>query len=126
VGGVTEAADQLLFTYGTLQYPAVQLDTFGRRIESEPDVLERYTVDYVEIPDARVVEVSGDAVHPIVRETGDPLDKVTGVVLRVTEAEIVAADEYEVALYRRTSVTLASGREAWIYVPATPPGVRPS
>jgi gamma-glutamylcyclotransferase (GGCT)/AIG2-like uncharacterized protein YtfP len=126
VGGVTEAADQLLFTYGTLQYPAVQLDTFGRLLESEPDVLECYTVDYVEIGDARVVEISGDAVHPVVRATGDPRDKVTGFVLRVTEDELVAADEYEVAHYRRAAVTLASGREAWLYVPATTRGVIPS
>lgn len=111
-------ADELLFTYGTLQYPAVQLDTFGRLIDSEPDALPCYTVDYVEIPDPRVVAVSGDPVHPIVRATGNPLDKVTGLVLRITEDELTAADEYEVALYRRVAVTLTSGRSAWVYVPA--------
>ena len=69
------AADQpaqLLFSYGTLQSPEVQLDTFGRIVDSEDDVLPGYTVDYAEIEDARVVEVSGSAVHPIVRETGNP------------------------------------------------------
>ncbi|MEN2740225.1 gamma-glutamylcyclotransferase family protein [Microbacterium sp. X-17] len=123
---MTEPADQFLFTYGTLQYPGVQLDTFGRLLDSEPDTLERYTIDYVEITDPRVVELSGEAVHPIVRATGDPRDKVTGVVLRVSEAELVAADEYEVSLYRRAAITLASGREAWIYLPATAPGILPS
>jgi hypothetical protein len=112
------AADQLLFSYGTLQHPQVQLDTFGRLLETEDDVLPGYTVDYAEIEDTRVVEVSGLSVHPIVRETGNPLDKVVGKVLWVTEDEVDASDEYEVTLYRRVSVVLASGRTAWAYVSA--------
>ena len=107
---------QYLFSYGTLQNPDVQLDTFGRLVESEPDLLPGYTVDYAEIEDRRVVDLSGLSVHPVVRETGNPLDKVVGRALRVTDEEIDAADEYEVALYRRISVVLASGRRAWVYV----------
>ncbi|WP_431801607.1 gamma-glutamylcyclotransferase family protein [Microbacterium sp. bgisy203] len=110
------APDQLLFTYGTLQHAEVQLDTFGRLVAGEPDSLPGYTVDYAEIEDQRVVDVSGLSVHPILRETGNPLDKVTGVVLHVTQGEVDAADEYEVALYRRIAVTLTSGRTAWVYV----------
>ncbi len=110
------AADQLLFSYGTLQNPDVQLDTFGRLLDSEDDILPGYTVDYAEIEDPRIVDVSGADVHPIVRPTGNPLDKVTGRALWVTEDELDAADEYEVALYRRAPVILASGRAAWVYV----------
>lgn len=109
-------ADQLLFTYGTLRDPDVQLDTFGRLLEGEPDVLPGYTVDYAEIEDHRVVEISGKSVHPIVRPTGNPLDKVMGHVVWVTESELEACDEYEVTLYRRVSRVLASGRTAWVYV----------
>lgn len=109
-------ADQLLFTYGTLQFAEVQLDTFGRVVAGESDVLPGYTIDYAEIEDARVVDVSGLSVHPILRETGNPVDKVVGKVLHVTADELEAADEYEVSLYRRTSVPLASGRVAWVYV----------
>lgn len=112
------AADQLLFSYGTLQDPDVQLDTFGRRLSAEDDVLPGYTIDYAEIEDTRVVDLSGLSVHPVVRPTGSPLDKVVGKVLWVTEDELDAADEYEVALYRRVSVVLASGRAAWVYVAA--------
>ncbi|WP_194411058.1 gamma-glutamylcyclotransferase family protein [Microbacterium cremeum] len=108
--------DHLLFSYGTLQRPEVQLDTFGRLLDGDDDVLPGYTVDYAEIEDQRVVDLSGLSVHPVVRETGNPLDKVVGRVLRVTEDELDAADEYEVTLYRRTSVVLASGRTAWVYV----------
>ncbi|MDN3495969.1 gamma-glutamylcyclotransferase [Planococcus sp. APC 4015] len=107
---------ELLFTYGTLQSPDVQLDTFGRLLHGEDDVLPGYTIDYTEIEDQRVVDLSGLAVHPILRVTGNPLDKVVGTVVWVTEAELEASDEYEVTLYRRVSVRLASGRDAWVYV----------
>ena len=112
------AADQLLFSYGTLQQADVQLDTFGRLVPSEDDVLPGYTVDYAEIEDPRVVDLSGLSVHPVVRATGNPLDKVVGKALVVTEDELDASDEYEVALYRRIAVVLASGRSAWVYVAA--------
>lgn len=111
-----ELLDQLLFSYGTLQHADVQLDTFGRLVEAEDDVLPGYTVDYAEIEDHRVVDISGQTVHPIVRPTGSARDKVVGKALRVSEAELEAADEYEVSLYRRASVVLASGRTAWVYV----------
>lgn len=113
---MSSAPDQLLFSYGTLQHAEVQLDTFGRLVESDDDFLLGYTVDYAEIEDTRVVDLSGLAVHPVVRATGNPLDKVAGTVLRITEDELQASDEYEVALYRRVSAALSSGRTAWVYV----------
>lgn len=112
------SADQLLFSYGTLQNASVQLDTFGRLVHGENDVLPGYTVDYAEIEDRRVVDLSGADVHPIVRATGSPRDKVMGRALWITEAELEAADEYEVSLYRRVAAPLASGRVAWVYVSA--------
>ncbi|WP_298743878.1 gamma-glutamylcyclotransferase family protein [uncultured Microbacterium sp.] len=108
--------DQLLFTYGTLQFAEVQLDTFGRIVAGESDTLPGYTIDYTEITDQRVVDVSGLSVHPVIRHTGNPVDKVVGKVLHVTLDEIDAADEYEVQLYRRERVMLGSGRAAWVYV----------
>ena len=110
------AADQLLFSYGTLQNAEVQLDTFGRLLEGEDDFLPGFTVDYAEIEDHRIVELSGTTVHPIVRATGNRLDKVHGLVTWVSEEELEAADEYEVTLYRRISAQLTSGRTAWVYV----------
>jgi hypothetical protein len=108
--------DQILFSYGTLQHPEVQLDTFGRLVADEDDALPGFTVDYTEIDDPRVADLSGLSVHPIVRPTGNTLDKVTGKALWVTEDELDAADEYEVELYRRVQVQLQSGRAAWVYV----------
>jgi hypothetical protein len=109
-------AEELLFTYGTLQFAEVQLDTFGRVVAGESDVLPGYRIDHARIEDRRVAEVSGLSVHPVLRYTGNTRDKVMGKVLHLTADELEAADEYEVALYRRTSVTLASGRTAWVYV----------
>lgn len=109
-------ANELLFTYGTLGLPQVQLDTFGRHVEGDADLLPGYTVDYVDIEDPHVVAVTGHAVHPILRHTGNPLDKAMGHVLAITDAELEAADEYEVELYHRMRVRLVSGRDAWVYV----------
>lgn len=111
-----KSAEILLFSYGTLRLPQVQLDTFGRLLDGEDDVLPGYTVDYIDITDPRVVALSERPVHPILRATGDPRDKVVGTTLRLREDELDAADEYEVSDYRRVGVTLASGRFAWVYV----------
>jgi hypothetical protein len=70
------------------------------------------------------VETSGNAHHPIVGFTGDSKDRVTGMVFRITRRELLNADKYEVAAYRRIAVTLGSGLGAWVYVDAqhAPPG----
>lgn len=108
--------EQLVFTYGTLQDAEVQLDMFGRILAGTPDTLPGYTIDYAEIEDQRAGDVSGHSVHPVLRATGSPLDRVVGRVLHISAAELDAADEYEVSLYHRISVTLASGHTAWVYV----------
>lgn len=105
-----------LFTYGTLQLPDVQLDTFGHRVDGDDDALAGYRLDWTDISDAHVAALSGLDRHPILRRTDDPRDRVFGRVLRLTPDELDAADEYEVSLYRRASVVLVSGIRAWVYV----------
>ena len=51
-------------------------------------------------------------------ETGDPADDIAGKVFAISEAELAAADAYEVDDYKRVLVRLASGRDAWVYVKA--------
>ncbi|WP_159501692.1 gamma-glutamylcyclotransferase family protein [Microbacterium sp. 18062] len=109
-------ADQLLFAYGALQHPDVQLDTFGRLVETDDDVLPGYALLYIEAEDTRTANPSGTTVLPVLRRTDGPRDKVVGIVLSLTADELDAADEYQMSLYRRTPVTLASGRAAWVYV----------
>jgi hypothetical protein len=108
----------LLFSYGTLQQPSVQLATFGRLLDGTPDALVGYELSLVAIDDPEVVKASGKAEHPIVRFTGAPTALVRGTVFEITQAELEQADRYEVSAYRRVSATLQSGREASVYVEA--------
>ncbi|KNB52926.1 gamma-glutamylcyclotransferase family protein [Streptomyces caatingaensis] len=107
-----------LFSYGTLRQPEVQRSLFGREVAGTPEELPGYRLDTVEITDPHVIALSGSAHHPILRPTGDPADRVAGTALEITEAELAAADDYEVDDYRRTLVPLASGVPAWVYAPA--------
>lgn len=111
--------DAWLFSYGTLRQREVQISTFGRTLSGQADALPGYRQEMVEIKDAAVVAVSGASHHPIVRKTGDPADQIAGTVFRVTKAELLAADAYEVSDYRRIAVTLRSGLEAFVYVDAS-------
>jgi gamma-glutamylcyclotransferase (GGCT)/AIG2-like uncharacterized protein YtfP len=105
-----------LFSYGTLQQREVQLASFGRVLDGEADALPGYRLEVLEITDPSVVELSGKTHHPILRPSENPDDEVAGTVFKVTEAELAAADAYEVADYVRVNLRLQSGAEAWVYV----------
>ena len=107
---------QLLFSYGTLRQRDVQLATFGRELEGYIDALIGYDLDYVTITDPHVIAASGSGRHPILRPTNRPDAHVDGTVFTISDAELAAADEYEVDDYRRISVSLRSGAQAWVYV----------
>ncbi|WP_420108830.1 gamma-glutamylcyclotransferase family protein [Mycolicibacter arupensis] len=107
---------EMLFSYGTLQLAEVQRSTFGRELDGRPDAIVGYELDYVTITDPQVVAVSGSNRHPILRPTEAPGASVPGMVFTISSAELAAADEYEVDAYRRVSVPLRSGDQAWVYV----------
>jgi hypothetical protein len=111
-------ANTRLFSYGTLQQPGVQRATFGRPLEGAPDALPGYRRSMVEITDPRVIAASGADHHPIVSLSDDPADETPGTVFLITDAELAAADGYEVSDYRRIAVHLRSGLEAWVYIRA--------
>lgn len=113
-----EEATERLFSYGTLQLPAVQLATFGRRLDGHADRLPGYRLEQLAIRDAAVVATSGKTHHPIVSPSDTAGDGVEGAVFAITPAELAHADAYEVDDYRRDRVTLASGLQAWAYVDA--------
>ncbi|MGO8800571.1 MAG: gamma-glutamylcyclotransferase family protein [Roseiarcus sp.] len=108
----------LLFSYGTLQQEGVQRSTFGRLLKGSADALVGYAQSMVKIEDADVVAKSGKTHHPIVAYTGASEDRVAGTVFEITDAELAAADAYEVDAYKRALAPLASGRSAWVYVDA--------
>jgi gamma-glutamylcyclotransferase (GGCT)/AIG2-like uncharacterized protein YtfP len=111
-------ASAKLFSYGTLRLRDVQLATFGRELKGREDTLPGFSLSMIAISDPDVVATSGEASHPILKHTGDPSDEIAGTVFSVTEAELAAADEYEVADYKRIAVRLKSGIEAFVYVDA--------
>ena len=110
-----EKQTENLFSYGTLQREAVQLATFGRRLEGRPDLLVGYSLTMIRIQDQNFVAVSGAAHHRIVQFTGIASDLVEGTVFTVTKKELEQADAYEPAGYQRVLARLRSGMNAWVY-----------
>ena len=108
----------LLFSYGTLQQDNLQQATFGRLLEGSADALVGYAQSMVKIEDTDVVAKSGKTHHPIVAFTGEGEDRVAGTVFEISDAELAAADAYEVDAYKRVLAPLASGLNAWVYVDA--------
>ena len=108
----------LLFSYGTLQLPEVQKATFGREVSGRRDALVGYKQTLLEITDEAVLAASGQRFHPILTPTGDPADKIEGSVFDISDADLAAADAYEVADYKRVEAPLASGAATWVYVKA--------
>ena len=107
----------LLFSYGTLQQEEVQVSTFGRKLEGEKDLLIGYEPSLVRIADPSVAERLKKTHHDNVQSTGDDWSSVQGTVFEVTDDELSKADTFESQYhYRRISVPLASGKEAWVYV----------
>ena len=115
-----ETLDQesLLFSYGTLQYEAVQIETFGRKLEGHRDFLLGYKLNYVEILDQKFIELSGESVHKILDYTGNSDDMVEGMVFKLNKAELHQADLYEVDSYKRVLGKLKSGISTWVYAKA--------
>lgn len=105
-----------IFSYGTLRQPAVQRANYSRELEGRADTLAGYRLEEIAIDDAGVVAISGKAVHRIARRTGDPNDRIAGMVFELTADELAATDRYEVEAYSRVEATLESGRVAWVYV----------
>lgn len=106
----------LLFSYGTLQQSAVQLSTFGRLLHGAADELVGFEQSLFEITDRSFVATSGKSHHAIVKFNGRDDSRVEGMVLEVTDEELLQADAYEPAGYKRISTILASGKQAWVYV----------
>ena len=107
-----------LFSYGTLRQENVQLATFGRRLAGRPDALAGFVLSAMTITDPNVIAASGAAVHTIARPSGNPADRIPGIVFTLTGAELDSADRYESGPIARIRVRLESGEEAFVYVAA--------
>jgi len=110
---------KLLFSHGSLQRAEVQLATFGRTLQGEVDALVGFERSRVKIEDAQVVAASGETHYANATYNGKADSRVSGTVFEVSESELASADVYEEpASYKRVLATLASGRQAWVYVHA--------
>jgi gamma-glutamylcyclotransferase (GGCT)/AIG2-like uncharacterized protein YtfP len=107
---------ELLFSYGTLRQPEVQRTTFGRELDGRPDAIVGYDLDYVTITDPQVIATSGSDSHPMLRPSDRAGAAIEGMVFPISDADLAAADDYEVDDYRRVAVALRSGEQAWVYV----------
>jgi len=105
-----------LFSYGTLQKEGVQIETFGRILQGEKDILKGYKLKMLEITDPEVLRKSNQKYHPILEFSGNADDEVEGVLFGVTDEEILQADEYEVDDYKRIETVFKSGKVGFIYV----------
>lgn len=110
---------EYLFSYGTLQLLQVQLDTFGRPLQGQAESLTGFVLTQLLITDPAVLKSSGRQHHPMLHYTACSSDCVQGTVFALTEAELLAADSYEVADYQRVMVKMASGLCCWVYAAAS-------
>jgi hypothetical protein len=108
----------LIFSYGTLQQDAVQISTFGRLLQGQPDEVIGFEESLLKIDDPQFVVTSGKRHHAIVKFNGRTDSRVRGMVFEDSETELVLADQYEPAGYKRISALLASGKQAWLYADA--------
>lgn len=106
-----------IFSYGTLQLEKVQIASFGRILNGTKDKLYGFQLVSIEITDENVLQQSEQKFHPMAIP-GSSSDYIDGVVFEITGAELIQADQYEVADYKRISVQLNSGIQAWIYIKA--------
>ena len=100
----------LLFVYGTLRDHDIQRAVFGRTFGAEPDSVIGHRLG--------TIEIDGQAFF-LLQPSEDAGDEVPGLVLPLTEAELALADAYEGQVhYARVTVSLRSGRDAFVYVAA--------
>ena len=106
-----------LFSYGTLQSEAVQLATFGRRLEGKPDRLIGYRITMIPIRNHKLMATTGGTHHRNIQSTGAASDVVEGTVFTVKTQELEQADKYEsTADYERVLVRLESQTKACVYL----------
>lgn len=105
-----------LFSYGTLQKSRVQLELFGRHLSGAKDRLKGYKKSTIEINDESFLSKGEQKDQLTLVFSDDELDIIEGTVFEVTPEELLQADSYEPSSYKRVSVILASGKQAWVYM----------
>ncbi len=102
-----------LFSYGTLQQTAIQRHLFGRILEGQQDELKGFELKSIRIPGALTVTE-----YPIIYRSSNNSAVMEGVAFKIQEAELSKVDQYEGEHYKRVSLKLESGRQAFVYISA--------
>ncbi|MGW5102962.1 GDSL-type esterase/lipase family protein [Streptomyces sp. NPDC004100] len=115
---MNEIRPHALFSFGTLLDERVQKTLFGQAVPQTPAALAGHATQPIRITDPEVIATSGLDVHlTLERRIGA---EVEGAVLHLTDADLAAADDYEVDDYVRRRTRLSSGATAWAYLDARP------
>ena len=99
-----------LFAYGTLKDKEIQETIFGRVLSGTPDKLVGYAIKQIQIE-----EEFGVIGYPIITETQNSADTISGIVFKLSPRELQLADTYEGIHYRRIQVQLHSKETVWVY-----------
>ena len=107
---------EYLFSYGTLQKESVQLKLFGRRLGGNADRLCGYRLETIEIRDEAFLSKGEERYQRTLVPSPNKNDAVEGTALELSHEELLKSDSYEPENYKRKQITLASGRQAWVYL----------
>ena len=107
---------EYLFSYGTIQQEKTQLELFGRILKGKPVTLPAYKIATIEITDKIFLSKGEGKFQKTLVHTGNKTDSVKGMILEITNEELLLCDKYEPGIYKRMKVKLEYGNEAWIYI----------
>jgi len=107
---------EYLFSYGTLQKKNVQSDLFGRLLTGSNDILRGYKTSSIKITDKSFLAKGEQEYQLTTVVSNNKDDSIEGTVFEVSAEELLVADKYEPANYKRVKVELDSGKKAWIYI----------
>lgn len=97
----------------------MQVSIYGRVLRAESDELIDCVRSLIDVPKSHKAAAAGLTHYATVTYKPNSGGLVPGKLLELTDAELVATDEYERdSEYVRVLAALASGRKVWIYVSA--------
>jgi len=94
-----------VFSYGTLQYPSVQLQVFGKLLNGIPDKLRGYEI-------VNDLEIDGIEYPRIIKNKNGV---IFGTIYNLSLNDIELADEYETKAYHRKIIKTDSKIKAHVY-----------
>ena len=107
----------LVFSYGDLKRPEIQLAIVGRRLRGWADDLLGCEIVEIPIEDPEVAAGTGKTHHQDLKFDGSDTKGVEGMVFEVTREELERIDAFEARFdYVRITGQLASGDQVWVYV----------